>query len=202
MGTVPYTSNEFIEVLEKNVAMYGKYEEGVRAMAEAEERMDSTMEETKTTLEEALGGAKQDFDDAVQELHDQVTALLGGKFVFPRITNEDSIVPTGTYATATYYDTAFGVRIAYGMSGDVYVIMKGGTTTAYEYLRFVAGTVPDGVTIETAVPESTSYVTAMPGMLMVGIIHGVSRNMEMSIVMSSYNASYDYTDVTITLTAA
>lgn len=121
-------------------------------------------------------------------------------FIPGRVVNSEGLTPTGTYANATYYDVTYGVKVAYGANGDIYLVMKGGTTTAYEYLRFVADAVPEGVTVETTVPTSTSYVSLMPGMLMVGIIHGVTGNVSLALVMDAYNASYDYTDVKISIT--
>lgn len=122
--------------------------------------------------------------------------------IVPRVVNAGAIAPTGTYATATYYNTDFGVRIAYDAGGDIYIIMKGGTTTSYEYLRFAAASVPEGVTVEATVPTSSSYVSMTAGMMQVGVIHGVTGNVRISLVMDAINSTYDYTDVKVTVEAA
>lgn len=209
---LPYTSTEFIDILSTNANLHSEYAQGladlnatVDMVKEAEQVFESATQDAIAPIKDMnqqLQNATQGLNSTIQALHVEITDLLAGDFIYPRVMNEGSIVPTGTYANATYYDVNFGVRIGYGRNGDIYIVMMGGTTTSYEYLRFVAGTVPNGVTIETAVPTSTSYVTAMPGMLQVGIIHGVGSKVTMSIDMSSYNASYDYTDVTISLTEA
>jgi len=185
MPDVPYTAEEFTEVLNKNAGIYDEYVNGAEVIKGSGQ---------------LLSEAVDSFQTQAVDLIDQMTAFFGGLIV-PNVLNASNIVPTGSYATSTYYDLKFGVKIAYGAEGDIYIIMKGGTTTAYEYLHFIADVVPEGVTIETSnVTTSSSYVTGWPGFIQVGIIHGVTGKINISLVMDSYDATYDYTNVKVTVT--
>lgn len=189
MPDIPYTSEEFVEVLNKNANLSDQYQEGVESMNEAAQVLKDTaadiMDDLTVTLQEQFNGFIND---------------LYGSIIVPNVVNAGHITPTGSYANATYYDTTFGVKVAYGSNGDIFLIMKGGTNTNYEYLKFVADSVPEGVTVETTVPTSSSYVTAMPGLMQVGIIHGVTGKVNLSIVMDSVDATYDFTNVKVTVT--
>lgn len=120
------------------------------------------------------------------------------------ITNDDDITPSGTYATSTYYNTSYGVKIGYMYGGDIILSMQGGTTTSYEYLYFQLGTVPSGVTLANVfVPTgSSSYVTGYPGIIYACVISGLTSTATMSITINSRNGTYDCTVVTINITAS
>lgn len=168
MPTLPYTSQEFVNILNSNATLHDEY---------------------------VSSGA------IIQAAADTMSQILNSGVIVPSVTNESGLAPTGTYATAVYYDLDFGVKCAYDRLGNIYLIMKGGTTVDYEYFRFVAGTVPAGVTIETTVLNSTSYVAMMPGNLQVGIIHGVTGQVTVTLTMNTAgNSSYDYIDVTVNIT--
>jgi hypothetical protein len=164
--------------------------------------------EGKKTIAAALTGQGQSAaaTDTFAVLAGKIGALKPAEYVDPSqycrrlVTNEDSIIPTGSYATSTYYDTTYGVKIGYMANGDILLSMKGGTTTAYEYLQFTAASVPSGVTVDTTVPSSNSYVTMMAGMQQVCVIHGITKPVKIAIDMSSYNATYDYTNCALTIT--
>lgn len=174
MPTLPYTSEEFLQVLNSNANLHDEYV----ASGEIIQQSAETLQQT-------------------------VSNLIATGSITPTVVNESGVAPTGTYATAVYYDLNFGVKVAYDRIGNIYLIMKGGTTGDYENLRFVAGEVPEGVTIETTVPASTSYVTMMPAKLQVGIIHGVTGLVNLTLTMNTAgNSSYDYIDVTIDITPA
>lgn len=168
MPTLPYTSQEFVNILNSNATLHDEY---------------------------VSSGA------IIQAAADTMSQILNSGVIVPSVTNESGLAPTGTYATAVYYDLDYGVKCAYDRLGNIYLIMKGGTTADYENFRFVAGTVPDGVTIETTVPASTSYVGMMPAKLQVGVIHGVTGQVTLTLTMNTAgNSSYDYIDVTVDVT--
>lgn len=128
----------------------------------------------------------------------QVTVSPG---VSIRVANNGGITPTGTYATSTYYDTAYGVKIGYMSNGDIILSMRGGTSTSYEYLYFALASAPDGVTLTAASKFTTSsYVSAAPGNIYACVISGVTRAVDISLNMSTVNSTYDYTRVDITIT--
>lgn len=117
------------------------------------------------------------------------------------ITNDTSITPTGTYATSTYYNTSYGVKVGYMRNGDIIVSMQAGTTTSYEALYMNLASAPSGVTITTAYNTNSSYSTGSPALIYACIISGLKSNATMSIAMTTRNGSYDYTRCDITLTA-
>lgn len=116
------------------------------------------------------------------------------------ITNDTSITPSGTYATSTYYNTSYGVKIGYMPDGNILLSMQAGTSTDYEYLRFYASSVPSGVTVTSAYNTSTSYVTAAPGMIYACVISGIDGKATIDISMNTVNSSYDYVRCDITVT--
>lgn len=117
------------------------------------------------------------------------------------INNDTSITPTGTYATSTYYDTTYGVKIGYMPNGDVLLSMKGGTSTSYEYLNFVLGTVPSGVTLTWAFNISSNYATGKPGIQYACVLSGITQKSNISLSMTARDGTYDYATVTINVTA-
>lgn len=120
--------------------------------------------------------------------------------VKPWITNDTAITPTGTYATATYYDVDYGVRVGYCSNGDILISMKGGTTTSYEFLQFTLASAPSYVTLTAFDMGSHSSTAGKPGVIYACVLSGIQWPMRMSIDMSTYNATYDYTTCAITLT--
>lgn len=117
------------------------------------------------------------------------------------INNDTSITPTGTYATSTYYNTSYGVKIGYMPSGDVLLSMKGGTSTSYEYLNFVLGTVPSGVTLTWALDTASNYATGKPGIQYACVLSGITQKSNISLSMATRDGTYDYVTVTINVTA-
>jgi len=129
-----------------------------------------------------------------------VTGTYEGEII-RLITNDNNITPTGTYATSTYYNTSYGVKIGYMADGDIIVSMRAGTTTSYEYLYFNLVSAPSGVTITEVHNTSSSYATAAAGLIYACVISGLTVKAQMSIDMSTYNGTGDYTRVDITITA-
>lgn len=125
----------------------------------------------------------------------QVVVDVAG--IKPIIANDGSIVPTGTYATATYYNLEYGVKIGYMANGDVMISMKNGTSTAYENLYFHAASLPSGVTLDA---PSTFGSGNVVNMTFVGIISGLTGSANIAIDMSTRNSSKDYVRCDLTIT--
>lgn len=129
---------------------------------------------------------------------------------FRFVINDDGITPTGAYATSTYYNTSYGVKVAYLPDGDgIIVSMQAGTSTAYEYLNFtLAMDNISGLTLTNRTNASSSYATASPGLIYACVISGFNAafasqplsGVVISVAMTSVNATYDYTTCAITVT--
>lgn len=127
----------------------------------------------------------------------QVTVNVPNKGIEPLIANDGSITPTGTYATATYYNLEYGVKIGYMTNGDVMISMKNGTSTAYENLYFHAASLPSGVTLDA---PSTFGSGNVSGMTFVGIISGLTGSANIAIDMRTRNSTSDYVRCDLTIT--
>lgn len=127
----------------------------------------------------------------------QVVINVPNKGILPLIANDGSIVPTGTYATATYYNLEYGVKIGYMANGDVMISMKNGTSTAYENLYFHAASLPSGVTLDA---PSTFGSGNVVNMTFVGIISGLTGSANIAINMSTRSSSKDYVKCDLTIT--
>jgi hypothetical protein len=113
------------------------------------------------------------------------------------IKNGTSVTPTGSYATSTYYDTSFGVKVSYTADGDVIITMKGGTSTAYEKIYFYKGTLPYGVTLTNYVPGSNA--TMDTGAIYSCVLSGITSVYNLALAMNSRNSTNDYVRVDISL---
>lgn len=130
-------------------------------------------------------------------------AQIRSDWVRPKVVNGGSITPSGSYANSTYYDTGYGVKIGYMANGDVILSMRGGTTTADEYLYFYLASAPSGVTLTAANNfTSSSYTTGAPRNIYACVLSGISGSVRISVSMDQVNNTYDYTRCSITVTAA
>ena len=129
-----------------------------------------------------------------------ITRRGGGNASIKRlIVNDDSIVPTGTYANATYYNVEYGVKVGYCANGDIIVSMKGGTTTAYENIVFELYPEIDGVTLLTTTPSSYGTANGAGG-LYCCVIQGLTVKCTMDVTYYSRDGDDDYTKFRIALT--
>lgn len=126
----------------------------------------------------------------------QVVVNVPNEGILPLIANDGSIVPTGTYAIATYYNLEYGVKIGYMANGDVMISMKNGTSTAYENLYFYAASLPTGVTLNAPSTFGTGNAT---GMTFVGIISGLTGSANIAINMGTRNSTYNYVRCDLTI---
>lgn len=118
----------------------------------------------------------------------------------PYITNADSIPLTGTYATATYVDLTFGVKVGY-MGNSLVMAMQGGTSTSYEYVAFSLASAPSGITIQEVHNTSSSYATAMAGLIYGCVLSGfdTAKNYSISVAVNTRDATGDTVTAAITI---
>lgn len=128
------------------------------------------------------------------------TAYINGNKVTG--TYSDGIMPlvnnitvSGSYSDASYqtYAGAF-----YERDGKVAIIMKSGTTTAYENLNFSLASAPAGVSL--AGQSVCNYSSATAGQYYVAVLTGITSKVDISIHMSSRNSTYDYVQCAMTIT--
>lgn len=119
--------------------------------------------------------------------------------IIPLVQNDTSIPVSDTYATITYYNTTYGVKIGYMRNGDIILSMQGGTSTAYEYLYFVLGAVPNGVTITQSHNTSSSYATACTELIYACVIRGITQKVNISVAINARNSTGDCVICTINI---
>lgn len=140
-------------------------------------------------------GKKQDIFAYVDEVAASLKSRLS-RFV----TNDTSIVPTGRYATATYYNQTYGVKVGYCPDGSILLSMQGGTSTSYENIYFTLASAPAGVAIQTN--NNTYDTSGDAGNLFVCWLTGITGKVEISVNMDSYNGTYDYVECAVTISSA
>lgn len=140
-------------------------------------------------------GKKRDIFAYVDEVAAAVKTRLS-RFV----TNDTSIVPTGQYATADYYDQTYGVKVGYCPDGSILLSMRALGSTAYENIYFSLASAPAGVTFQTN--NSTYDTSGDRGNLFVCFISGIVGKVKIAVAMDTVNANYDYVECAVTITAA
>ena len=162
----------------------------------------------KTYTIKAYGSSNININDSVKVIVPQgnmnvafiLPFDLGAGSIVPLVANADSIVPTGTYANSTYYNTGYGVKIGYTESGDIILSMQGGTATSYPYLYFNGASLPTGVSLSEAHNTSTTYRRGCPGLIYSCIFSGVANKCNIAIEMNNRDDSLDNVQCDITLT--
>lgn len=192
--TLPYTSEEIAALLafigvQDNLETTSKV-----SLVDAINELFTSASEGKSAIAAALTG--KGVETASTATFAAMAAAIDG-MIGRMVKNDGEIVPTGTYATSVYYNVEFGVLVSYAANGDVVLTMKGGTTTAYEDLNFVIASAPDGVTMDFVLNTGTSSTAAK---LYSCVLHGITKPVNISIVMDAYNASYDWTQCSLTIT--
>jgi hypothetical protein len=126
-----------------------------------------------------------------------ICGVTGTMLAYSIVTNDLSIVPTGTYASSTYYNVDYGVKIGYVADGDILLSMRGGTTTSYENMRFNLASAPAGVSITAATTSGTSTAA---GTIFACVLSGISAPVTIGIEMNTINSTNDYVECDITVT--
>lgn len=195
MGQLTYETAEVQALLESIGAKSGLLTTAKSTLVAAINELFTSASNGKQAIAAALTGkgVSAAASDTFAELAETI-----GQLPARMVANDDSITPTGTYATSTYYNTTYGVLVGYCPDGSVLISMKGGTSTSYENLNFSLASAPDGVTIETS---STAWDTSDPaGNLYVCRLKGIVGKVNIAIAMSAVNATYDYVTCAITVT--
>lgn len=126
-----------------------------------------------------------------------ICGVTGTMLAYSIVTNDLGIVPTGTYASSTYYNVDYGVKIGYVADGDILLSMRGGTTTSYENLRFILASAPEGVSITASTTSGTSTAA---GTIFACVLSGISSPVTIGIEMNTINSTNDYVECDITVT--
>jgi len=105
---------------------------------------------------------------------------------------------SGPYASATYFTEA-GCSMGYNDKGEVFVIVQGGTSNAYENIMFYLGSAPQGVTLASTSPYGG--VNGTPLQTHYGCkLQGVAQKVNIDINFDTVNSSYDYVRANMTVT--
>jgi hypothetical protein len=154
-----------------------------------EENLAVTMKKTAQTLTNPGGYFK--------------TVTVPSGVAAPGMVQNEPVVPTGTYATATYYNVSYGVKLGYMADGDILLSMRSGSSTSYEYLYFNLASAPPTLTLTAANSfVATSYTSAAPGDIYACVLSGVTKPVNIEIAMTVQNATYDWVRCDITVTEA
>lgn len=106
---------------------------------------------------------------------------------------------TGTYASPTYF-TESGCRMGCNSNGEVFLIVQGGTGSAYENVIFNLAAAPAGI----AIAQTPLYTNASNtvGVHYGCVLTGVSAKIDIAVNFDSINSSYDYVRANLTVTYA
>lgn len=107
---------------------------------------------------------------------------------------------SGTYATATYY-TAAGCSIGCNSAGEVFVIVRGGTSTSYENIIFALASAPSGVTLKQSTATYTHASNNTQNHFGC-VLAGVAQKVNVAIALDVINATYDSVRAYMTVTNA
>lgn len=103
--------------------------------------------------------------------------------------------PTGTYATSEYYSSYAANFLNYNKA---FIVIEGGTSTAYENINFVLASAPSGISIGTQTAHTYASTTA--GTAYICILDGVQNDITIDLSFDAINATSDYVTCNITIT--
>lgn len=103
---------------------------------------------------------------------------------------------TGSYNSATYVTSADCKLVVDKDTGYAFVIMRSGTSTAYENIYFNPSTLPSGV---TALPVQTygGPTSGAAQRYFVQVLTGITEPITVSVNLDQINSSYDYVRATL-----
>lgn len=207
MGELSYTTAQVQERLDAIPGL----SESIGTLAELEttskDNLVSAVNELFTYAGEAKRGAvavltAHGADVSETDDWDTLLEAMDAQFdAWRLISNDDAIVPTGSYANATYYNVNFGIKISYAPDGDVVVTVKGGTSTAYENIIFTLTTSISGVTLSQGAETTWNASVSPVGHVYSCVISGITKKASMAVEFSNINATNDTTTCAITLKA-
>ncbi len=126
-----------------------------------------------------------------------------GNLIRRLVVNDENVLITGTYATSTYYNTAWGCKVGYLPNGNIMLSMMSGTSTSYEYLQFdIASSSAVNFTLATHDVASGGQTGGNTEMIYACVLEGITEPVEISIIMDTRNATYDYVQCDIDVAPA
>lgn len=112
----------------------------------------------------------------------------------------NSVTFEGTYASSSYYNASNSGCCINPDTGKCIIYIQGGTSTAYESIRFDNNSIPTGAVWG---PQSYYGDSAMDtGNLYSVLISNITYPVDVVCNFSSRNASYDYVYADVTITKA
>jgi hypothetical protein len=110
-----------------------------------------------------------------------------------------SLSYSGTYANSTYYRVA-DCRMGFNTSGEVFITIRGGTSTSYENVYFTLVSIPIGSGITLVGQGSYRYASETAGQYYTAILAGVTQKINVAINFSTRNGTYDWVRADMTVT--
>lgn len=143
MAVINWSIAELNQILETNANMLSTYEQSVADF-------ESAFDTVKAKLTE------RGLDTSTATTFADLMALIDEISIFERIVETEII---GNYATSSYYNVDFGMKISYAANGDVFLTMQGSNNPSYENLYFDTLIAPDGVTMKKPPTTPTTSST-------------------------------------------
>lgn len=106
---------------------------------------------------------------------------------------------SGTYATSTYF-TESGCRMGCNENGDVFIILRGGTSTSYENIVFNLESAPSGITLLKT--TTTTHADNSAGNHFGCCLTGVTKKINVLVDFTARNSTYDYIRADLTVSYA
>lgn len=140
-------------------------------------------------------------NDGVPCLYDKITNTFAynngtGNFRYPgggSIVN--SITTSGTYDDAEHHGNIFG---AIDQSGNLLLMVEGGTTSSYENIIFSTTSVPDGVALANY--SFPNYTSNQVSRAHIAVFSGVTGSVNLALDFNSRNSTYDRVTCAVTMT--
>lgn len=108
----------------------------------------------------------------------------------------NNITTDGSYDNATYHGDYWA---AIDGSGNLLLVVEGGTSSTYENIKFTAASVPSGVSLENMTKYTSSNAT---GGLYAALFTGISSNVDIALDFNARNGANDYVTCEVTITEA
>ena len=179
-----YVLNNIITLAVDNIGIMENLETNEKnSLVESINELFTSVSNGKSQIASAITdkGVSTSNNDTFQQMANNINLISTG--MERLIINDDSIVPTGRYANDTYYNTSFGVKVAYFSNGQIGILMQGGSSTDYSEIDMEIGNAPSGVYLNLV--YGTTYRAGTSRKLFMGLISGITKKVEISIDMSS-----------------
>lgn len=122
---------------------------------------------------------------------------LGQVTVMPRPLIVNEITVTGSYTSGTYQQ-GYWAGLDYRLGAwYLLIVVRGGTSTAYESIYFTNASLPSGVTLEGQSYYSGTSMTS--GSMYVAVYKGIAADVDITLDFNSINSSSDYVQCAVTI---